>query len=173
MLTRYRHLFLLPLLAVTTVALAVDVPANLPKRKAGLWEMQMGSAGGKPQMVKVCLDEASDRAMYEMGAKIGGSVCSKFSLSVNGNVVVADGVCSLPGPQGNIVMTSHSETRFTGDTAYQTQGTVKLDPPVNGNGEMSVSNGGHWVGQCTAGMKPGDMLLPDGRTMNFKDMGQQ
>lgn len=169
---RYRNLLALPLLALTMTALAVDVPANLPKRKPGLWEMQMGTANGLPQVMKVCLDEASDRAMYELGAKMSGSVCSKFTLAVNGGVVVADAVCNLPGPQGTIVMTSHSETRFTGNASYQTQGKVKLDPALNGVSENTVNSSGHWVGQCTAGQKPGDMVFPDGRTVNFKDLGQ-
>lgn len=170
---RPRILLVLPLLALAGVSLAADLPANLPKRKAGLWEMQMGPAGGQQQVIKTCLDEATDRAMYEMGAKIGGSMCSKFNLSVNGSVVTADGVCSLPGQQGNINMTSHSETRFDGDTSFTSNGTVKYDPPIGGQSEIKVSTQGRWVGACAAGQKPGDMILPDGRTVNMKDMGGQ
>ena len=47
MSTRFRPLFALSLLCLAASAAAVELPANLPKRKAGLWEMQMGMAGGQ------------------------------------------------------------------------------------------------------------------------------
>lgn len=171
MSVRMRPLFALSLLCLAASATAVELPANLPKRKAGLWEMQMGMAGGQSQTMKVCLDEATDKAMYQMGAQMSGSMCSKFALSVQGGAVVADGVCSLPGPQGNITMTSHSETRFQGDSAYQTTGHVKYDPAVMGHSEADVSSSGRWMGPCAKDQKPGDMILPTGQKVNINDMG--
>ena len=170
MSTRFRPLFALSLLCLAASAAAVELPANLPKRKAGLWEMQMGMAGGQSQTMKVCLDEATDKAMYQMGAQMSGSMCSKFSLAVKDGAVVADGVCSLPGPQGNVTMTSHSETRFQGDSSYSTTGHVKYDPAVMGHSEADVSSSGKWVGACAAGQKPGDMILPNGQKVNINDM---
>ncbi|WP_266168488.1 DUF3617 domain-containing protein [Dyella subtropica] len=171
MSVRFRPLLALSLLGLAGSVLAVDLPSNLPKRKPGLWEMQMGAAGGQPQMMKLCIDEATDQAMYQMGAQMSGSMCSKFELSVKGNTVIADGVCSVPGPQGNITMTSHSETRFDGDTSYHTDGHIQYSPALMGRSEATVSSGGRWVGSCTAGQKPGDMTLPNGQVMNIKDMG--
>ena len=170
MSNRFRPLFALSLLCLAASAAAVELPANLPKRKAGLWEMQMGMPGGQSQTMKVCLDEATDKAMYQMGARMSGSMCSKFSLAMKDGVVVADGVCNMPGPQGNITMTSHSETRFQGDVAYSTTGHVKYDPAVMGHSESDVSSSGKWVGACAAGQKPGDMLLPNGQKVNINEM---
>lgn len=167
---RIRPLFALSLLCLAGTAAAVDIPANLPKRKAGLWEMTMGAAGGQSQTMKVCLDEATDKAMYQMGAQMSGSLCSKFGLNVKDGVVIADGVCNILGPQGNITMTSHSETRFQGDSAYQTAGHVKYDPAVMGRSEADVSSSGRWTGACVAGQKPGDMILPNGQKVNINDM---
>ena len=167
-----RPLFALSLLCLAASAAAVELPANLPKRKAGLWEMQMGTAGGQSQSMKVCLDEATDKAMYQMGAQMSGSMCSKFALNVKDGAVVADGVCNLPGPQGTITMTSHSETRFQGDSSYQTTGHVKYDPAVMGRSEADVSSSGKWVGACAAGQKPGDMILPNGQKVNLNDMAK-
>ena len=110
--------------------------------------------------------------MYQMGAQMSGSMCSKFSLAVKDGAVVADGVCNLPGPQGNITMTSHSETRFQGDSAYRTTGHVKYDPAVMGHSEADVDSSGKWVGACAAGQKPGDMILPNGQKVNLNDMAK-
>jgi len=171
MSTRFRPLLVVSLMLLTGAAWAVDLPSNLPKRKPGLWEMQMSGMGGQPQIMKLCVDEATDQAMYQMGAQMSGSMCSKYEISVKGNVVLADGVCSIPAPQGKIAMTSHSETRFDGNTSYKTEGHIKYDPAVQGRSEANVSSSGRWVGPCATGQKPGDMVMPNGATMNIKDMG--
>ncbi|MFC4765131.1 DUF3617 domain-containing protein [Dyella koreensis] len=171
MSVRFRPLLVLSIFCLAGTALAVELPSNLPKRKPGLWEMQMSGMGGQPQIMKLCVDEATDQTMYQMGAQMSGSMCSKYELSVKGNTVLADGVCSMPGPQGNITMTSHSETRFDGNTSYKTDGHIKYDPAVMGRSEATVTSTGRWVGACAAGQKPGDMVMPNGTVMNIKDMG--
>lgn len=167
---RCHWLFAVSLLGITSMALAQDLPANMPKRKAGLWEMQTSGMGGHPQVMKLCLDADTDQAMYKMGTQMSGHMCSKFDISVQGTTVVSDAICKLDGPNGAVNMTSHSETRFDGDTSYQTQGQVKYEPAMMGQSEMAVTSSGRWVGQCPAGQKPGDMIMPNGTTMNIKDM---
>lgn len=171
MSARFRPLLVLPLLCLAATALAVELPPNLPKRKPGQWEMQMSGMGGQPQVVKLCVDEETDQTMYQMGAQMSGSMCSKYELSVKGSTVLADGICSIPGPQGNVTMTSHSETVFDGNTSYKTEGHIKYDPAVMGRSEATVNSSGRWVGACAAGQKPGDMVMPNGTVMNIKDMG--
>jgi hypothetical protein len=171
MSVRFRPLLVLSLLAVAGIALAADLPSNLPKRKPGLWEMQTGTATGQTTTMKLCLDEATDQAMYQRGAQMSGSMCSKYQLVVKGSTVVADGVCNMPGPQGNITMTSHTETRFEGNSSFRTDGHIKYEPALMGHSDVALSNSGRWIGPCTEGQKPGDMILPDGSVMNVKDMG--
>ena len=76
----------------------------------------------------------------------------------------------LNTPNGAVNMTSHSETKFDGDTAYRTEGHMKYEPAVMGQSEMAMTSSGRWVGECPAGQKPGDMVMPNGSTMNIKDM---
>ena len=152
-------------------ALAQDIPANLPKRKPGLWEMQTSGMGGQPQTTKFCLDAETDAAMYKMGTHMSGQMCSKFNIDVQGgNKVVTDAVCKIDTPNGAVNMTSHSETTYQGDSAYSTQGHITYNPAIMGHADMTMTSTGHWVGQCAAGQKPGDMVMANGQTFNIKDM---
>jgi len=168
-----RLLLAVSLLGLTSVALAQDLPANMPKRKPGLWEMQSSGMGGQPQVMKLCLDADTDRSMYKMGAQMSGQMCSKFNVNVQGNTVVSEAECKLDMPNGPVTMSSRSETTFDGDTSYTTKGTTKFQPAMMGRSEMPISSSGRWVGQCPAGQKPGDMVMPNGQTMNIKDIHQQ
>ena len=119
----------------------------------------------------LCLDADTDTAMYKMGTHMGGQMCSKFKIDVQGgNKVVTDAVCKINAPNGAVNMTSHSETTYTGDTAYATQGHITYDPAIMGHADMAITSSGRWVGQCAAGQKPGDMIMPNGQTMNVKDI---
>ncbi|WP_157971445.1 DUF3617 family protein [Dyella sp. C9] len=173
MSARRRLLLAVALVGVTGATLAQDLPANLPKRKPGLWEMQTSAMGGRPQVMKLCLDANTDQDMYKMGAQMSGQMCSKFNISVQGTTVVSDAVCRIDGPNGTVNMSSHSETRFDGDTAYHTEGHMKYDPAMMGQSEMAMTSSGRWVGECPAGQHPGDMVMPDGSVMNIKEMQQQ
>lgn len=166
---RCRWLLAVSLLGLAGTALAQDLPANMPKRKPGLWEMT-SSMGGQSQSTKFCLDADTDAAMYRMGTHMNGQMCSKFNVDVQGSKVVTDAVCKVNTPNGAVNVSSHSETTFQGDTAYQSQGTMKSDPPMGGHGDMQMTGSGRWVGQCAADQKPGDMIMPDGQTFNIKDM---
>lgn len=172
MSARCRWLLAVSLLGLASVALAQDLPANMPKRKPGQWEMQTTGMGGQPQVMKLCLDAGTDQDMYKMGAHMSGQMCSKFNVSVQGTTVVSDAVCSLPGPNGKVNLTSHSETHFDGDTSYRTEGHMKYDPAMMGHSDVAMTSSGRWVGECPAGQKPGDMVMPNGTTMNIKDMQQ-
>ena len=165
-----RLLLAVSLLGFTGLVLAQDLPANMPKRKPGLWEMQSSGMGGHPQVMKLCLDADTDQAMYKMGTQMSGKMCSKFNISVQGTTVVSDAVCKLDTPNGAVNMTSHSETTFEGDISYHTEGHMKYEPAVMGQSDVAMTSAGRWVGQCAAGQKPGDMVMPNGSTMNIKEM---
>lgn len=164
-----RWLLAVSVLGLAGTALAQDLPANMPKRKPGLWEMT-SSMAGHSQSTKFCLDADTDAAMYRMGTHMNGQTCSKFNVDVQGSKVVTDAVCKVNTPGGAVNVTSHSETTFQGDTAYESQGTMKADPPMAGHGDMQMAGAGHWVGQCAADQKPGDMIMANGQTFNIKDL---
>jgi hypothetical protein len=170
MSSRCRWLLAVSLLSVAGAALAQDIPANMPKRKPGLWEMQTSGMGDQAQTTKICLDADTDTAMYKMGTHMSGQMCSTFKIDVQGNKVLTDAVCKINAPSGAVNMSSHSETTYEGDTAYSTQGHIKYDPAIMGHADMAMTSTGKWIGQCAAGQKPGDMVMPNGQTFNIKDM---
>ena len=158
------------LLILACVAVASDLPGNLPKRKAGLWEIQDNVTNGatSPHAIpKIRLDADTDRALYQFAAKMSGAVCSKMDFSVSGSSFTLDSVCQMQGPQGAMNMVSHSKTHFDGDTAYHTDTHMQFQPALLGKTSRDVSSNGRWLGPCATGQKPGDMIMPNGTVMNI------
>jgi hypothetical protein len=44
--------------------------------------------------------------------------------------------------------------------------TTVFDPPFHGQKGMHMTQDAKWMGACPAGMKPGDMQMPGGFTIN-------
>jgi hypothetical protein len=153
------------LILVSSSVSAVD----LPKRKAGLWEVTLQMAGGKmpPQTVKFCTDAATDEALFQLGTNTADQMCSRKDISRNGDVVTMDTECKM----GESKMTSHAVMTFTGDTAYKTAIQSHMDPPMMGRSETSMTQDARWTGACPADMQPGDMMMPNGIKMNLKSKG--
>jgi hypothetical protein len=168
---RFPSLLAVPMLLCGAIAVAASLPADMPKRKPGLWEMQVsGMAGGSQALPKICLDETTDKAMYELGTKMSGAMCSKLDIAVKGGKVIVDSICTMQMPTGPVNMTSHSETTFDGNTAYRTAGQVNYSPAFMGKTAVQVSSEGHWTGACPAGQKPGDMTMPNGSVVNISQL---
>lgn len=162
---------LVPVLATSLLPLALAALADqMPKRKPGLWQMTVtGMPNMPPATSKMCIDAATDAALLDFGAGASKQACSKSEIKSDGKTVTSDAVCNF----GQSQMTSHSLTKFTGTTAYHTDIKVHYDPPMMGQSEMAMAQDGKWTGPCPANMQPGDMVGPDGRKMNIKQMMQQ
>ena len=77
--------------AFASPALALDLPA----RKAGLWQLTMTfDKGGMPQQViKQCIDAATDKKMNSVSGGMGREQCSKQDVrQVGGTIVVELGL---------------------------------------------------------------------------------
>jgi hypothetical protein len=160
--------------ALSTLVLLVGAivlmgQAELPKRKAGLWELTMSIEGTKAPMpsAKLCIDAATDAEFYKMGAGMSRDACSKRDLKVNGKTITVDSVCSFAA---NRTSTTHATTTFTGDTAYHTEVQMHYEPPLMGKSDSAMAQDGKWIGACPADMQPGDMLMPGGLKLNVRDL---
>ncbi len=165
-------MFTLVLCAGGATAADVQLPANLPHRKPGLWVQQVTTQGHPSVTEKICLDEATDAALYKFGLGASNAMCSKFGIHMRGNEMVVDTVCTIPrffGHGGN-TMTGHGVTHFSGNTAYHTEQTTHYDPPLNGKTDEVTSIDARWTGACEAGQKPGDIVLPNGMTVNVQNV---
>jgi len=156
------------LCALALVAAATAVSAqDFPKLKAGLWTTTMTSLNGEkqePRVSTLCLDDSVQQEMFKMSTMSG--MCSKHDLKVSGNIVTTEAVCDLGGTK----MQSSSVMTLTGNVAYRTEARAKFDPPMNGMSDSKTVIEGKHVGACKPGQQPGDMTLPNGRTMNIRQM---
>jgi hypothetical protein len=160
------------------IASALALPAlaqDMPKRKSGLWEINMdrSSARGKdgkgPGMAVVtqCVDQAKDDALHQMGQKMAREMkCTWTPLQRTPAGLTNESTCDLG------TMKTKSKTVITGDfnTAYKVEIHTRYDPPMMGRAEGTTIMEARWVGACKPGQRPGDMTTPGGTTMNIYDM---
>jgi hypothetical protein len=152
------------LLLGATSASAID----FPPMKSGLWESSI-TRNGVPQkagMTKMCMDAAVQKEMMDMGMGQMKNMCAKNDIRRDGNRVYGNVECKF----GESMMKSSSVTTFTGDTAYHTEIKSTFDPPMQGAPSGNTTIDAKWTGACPAGMQVGDVMLPDGRTVNMRNM---
>lgn len=160
------HRFI-PVILVAAASVALMAQADqMPKRKAGLWEMTKTVTGVAVPPVKTCVDAATDAAMYSLGLDQIKKNCSKRDIKSDGTTVTTDAVCT----SGTTQVTTHSTTTFTGDTAYHTEADTHFDPPFMGQTAASMKEDGKWVGPCPSDMQPGDMVGPGGQKVNMRTL---
>jgi hypothetical protein len=161
------------LAACVAIAAVEDFP--YPSRKPGLWELTRSAPNPKypPQVQRICLDEATDRMLYQLGEGAGRKFCSRFDVRAAGGAVVVDSICTL----GNSHVTSHNVFSFSGNAAYHEDLSAHYDPPLSGKiQDLHTTQDGKWLGACTADMKPGDIvstpspMMPIPLRMNIRDM---
>ena len=161
----------IPFAALLLCGVSVAAAAGLdyPPRKPGLWEMTMGQSGdpsAKPHVMQQCVDEKTDAAMREMGQGMSRDACSKQDMRKDGNKIVVDSVCKI----GDTTLSTHSEIVGDFSSNYRMESKTTYSPPRAGRSQDTAVFNAKWLGPCKAGQKPGDMVMPNGQTVNFIDM---
>lgn len=153
------------LFAAAVLVASAAAADQLPHRKPGLWQITSAMPSGRmpPMSSKLCIDARTENAMMSMGQKASNKMCSQHSLKVTGNVATMDSICKF-GPS---TTTTHSTTTFSGDAQYRTETHVRYSPPLYGKTESVMTQDGKWVGPCLPGMKPGDLIGPNGMKMHM------
>jgi hypothetical protein len=167
-MTRQLFSFFSALLALTLLLALEARAAEIPIRKAGLWEMKMARTGSPmPEMtMQHCTDEATDRDMNTGLAPAVKDVCSRNELQKTATGYVGDSACKVAGAS----ITSHSEITGDFNSAY----TVKTTSHTEGGPsalprDSTVTIEAKWMGACKADQKPGDIVMPGGFKLNIKD----
>ena len=158
----------LALVSLTFLCTAVSAQ-DFPKLKAGLWSTTMtvpGQAKQEPRVSTLCLDDSMQQEMFKMATGMMAGMCGKHDLKVSGNKVTTEAVCDLGGTK----MVSQSVMTLTGNSAYRTEARATFDPPMNGMKESATVLEGKHMGACKPGQQPGDMTLPNGQTMNIRQV---
>ena len=162
---------LVPRPAFVALALAMATwPAlaqDFPKLKPGLWEMERTAERGAqhPSRMTMCLDDTVQKEMFDMGAGAMKGMCSKHEFKMSGNRGTGDFICDFGGSR----MHSKSTMQMTGNTGYRTEIHTTYDPPFMGQRETTTVLTARHVGACKPGQRPGDMILPNGQTLNVRD----
>ena len=159
----------LALLAAVAGGSAAAASPDYPPRKPGLWEMNMAQPDdpkAKPHVVQQCIDARTDAAMREMGQGMSRDACSKQDTRKEGGKIVVDSVCKM----GATTLTSHAEISGDFGSSYRMESHTLYDPPLAGRVKGTAVVEAKWLGPCRANQKPGDVIMPDGRSMNFMDM---
>ena len=156
--------------AVLVLAAGPAMAVDMPPRKAGLWEMKMDFAGRDlpAQTMKQCVDAATDKLMNQAYGGASKEACSRQDVSNAGGVMTIDSVCKF----GPATVTSHAVVTGSFDSAYSVdvESTREGGPPMPGGGKNHMTIAAKWLGPCTAGQKPGDVIMPNGMTMNVLEM---
>ena len=155
-------------------ALAVLLPAaaaladEMPTRKAGLWESKISSADMPVVTAKQCIDAETDRKA--MGAVGGASDCAKKTFTKTADGYDTEAECKIGG------MTVKGHGKITGDfeTALHMEQTTDLSgiPGIPDDQKSRVITiDAKRLGDCEAGQKPGDMIMPDGKVVRTPGSG--
>ncbi|MGN6515949.1 MAG: DUF3617 domain-containing protein [Rhizomicrobium sp.] len=155
-------------IAASVVFAASTVPASasdFPTRRAGLWEttMHLDQGGMGAMNTKMCLDANTDARMMKYGMSHQSSDCAPPNIQGMGSVRTVDVVCHM----GGSTQKSHITIAYTGNASYHMDMQTVFDPPFHGQSKNHMSQDAKWMGACPAGMKPGDMQMPGGYTMNI------
>lgn len=161
-----------PYLLLIPFVLAGGLPAvgdELPKRKAGLWEIKMAVGGREMPMrnVQQCTDAETDNMMATGLGGAMGSDCAKPKISSSGDSVTVDATCKI----GSKTMTTRAVFSGNFDSAY----TIRVTPMAAGNtppssSEPEVTMEARWIGPCQQGQRPGDIILPGGIKLNVRSL---
>lgn len=158
------------LLSITAVAIAAPAGAaefEFPARKPGQWTIEMETPGAPPMVMQACLDAATDRQMMAAGMSMSEGMCSRMDIAEQGGAIVIDATCSM----GAMQTTSHSV--MSGD--FQSAYTVEITSDITGGppgmpAHSVIVQKATWVGECSGGLAPGDMLMPGGMKVNVQQM---
>lgn len=163
--TVVRWLAGLGILAVCTGSLLAQT-RSLPARKPGLWEVTVRSAGEavvRQQKVLQCTTEETEGIML-LAVVPGQEHCHEAKTKRTGQGHEVRTVCYVHDNRVDATV------ELSGDlqAAYRGAFEVKYSKPVRfqpGRTEFE----GRWLGACKAGQRAGDMVLPNGTTVNVVD----
>lgn len=149
--------------------------SSLPARKSGLWEVTvrsddlvLKSAGQGPQRpltVRQCTSPEAEPVMLT-SIMPGQDDCHglKVARRTKGAGYDITTACYVHENRLNARM------ELLGDLQSAYNGTYNVtypQTPFNNTGRMVFE--GRWLGPCSAGQRPGDMVLPNGVTVNVVD----
>lgn len=143
----------------------------LPVRKPGLWEVSIVGAGQsvmRQQKVLQCTTNEVD-ALTMLAVVPGQEHCHETKVVKEAGQFTVQTVCFVHDNQVK------ARIRLKGDfqQLYQGDFEVTYSKPVAYSSPGVTQFSGRRLGDCKPGMKPSDMVLPNGVTVNIIDSLKQ
>ena len=148
-------------LVFLSIAAAIAVyAAEEPSMKEGLWliHSQLIQHPSEEKTtdvtVTICRNPAYDKQLREGSMPKGCKLVDKSG----GGITKFEAECKYAGAKSK----STEIFEITGDTASHTVTDTTVTPPASGVTGLTAVADMKYVGACPAGMKIGDMMMPDG-----------
>ncbi|MBL7661639.1 DUF3617 family protein [bacterium] len=145
---------------------------EFPKLKAGQWEITTNMPGmPQPTRAQFCIDEATQQRMFDQSRQ-GMTGCEAPQYKQEGKSYIVNTKCNFSGQAS----TTKAKITFLNETTYTNEVDIQ-----SAHGPMNMKSQGKYVGNCPAGMKPGDMRLVgmenvpglNGMQFNMSDFAKQ
>jgi hypothetical protein len=136
---------------------------DLPARKPGLWEVKTTIEGhGRAVTVQQCIDAATDQMLQSSAGPFAAPACPEREVKKSDNGTTIDSRCNFNGNAANAhaVITGSFESAYT-----MTVTSEGADLPA-----MTMTSEGKWLGACTAGQQPGDVVMANGVKVNIPEL---
>lgn len=151
---------------LAVIGVVAVLAAELPSRKPGLWEIKTNfeNRNAPGQTIQQCIDASTDQMMQSSVGSYDQNACSKRDVQQSANTITIDSTCLIGGK----TTTSHAVITGSFDSAYTM--TVTSDSATTPGVKSTITMNAKWLGPCTAGQKPGDMIMANGMKINILDM---
>jgi hypothetical protein len=139
---------------------------ELPARKPGLWELTLRSERGasqRVQRVQQCTSRQAEAVML-LSVVPGQEDCHQVTAKRRGKVHEIRTVCYVHDQRVD------AHVQLSGDLNSSYSGSYEVKFAQHGAvADSRALIEGRWLGACSQGQRPGDMVLPNGVTVNVVD----
>lgn len=149
----------------------------LPARKNGLWEVTLRSddlvlrrsrqAQPRPQTVQICTSAETEPVML-FAIVPAQEDCHQVKITRQskkmGGGYEINTVCYVHGNRADAHMQLMGNLQSAYNGAFS---VIYPQTPLQSTGRVAFE--GRWLGPCKSGQRPGDMVLPNGVTVNVVD----
>jgi len=154
------------MLAAALVLWSVAYAADPPPLQEGLWEVR-GRAVDSPSgrvttfAYRLCRNHAFDAAMDAQIKNAQG--CRTSFDDLGGGKFEAASSCNI----GGRVIESKGTYTYESTTSTRSESHATYTPPFNGKSEETLVQEQRYLGDCPAGVNPGDRIMGDGKVQRY------
>jgi hypothetical protein len=129
-----------------------------PAHKPGLWEIDRDG-----NTAQYCIDAEVEQLQEKIDP---APPCSRQDVQRSGDTVTIDRTCK--NRVGGTV-TDHTVITGSADSAYTLKQTLRIE----GGGGWTLTISGKWLGPCTEGQRPGDVIVNGVKAFNILEYAER